>query len=100
MSTRKKGTKERKICFVTHWLTHARANTIASHCIQCIACFFQGNGKAKMYIMTLGVLAPYRDLGVGKFAISKLFRDCALIVSARFASFHSALCSLRRNAVA
>ena len=36
--------------------------------IGAIACRLEakGDGKAKLYIMTLGVLAPYRDLGVGE----------------------------------
>ena len=34
----------------------------------------KGNGKAKLYIMTLGVLAPYRDLGVGTHLLEHSLR--------------------------
>ena len=44
--------------------------------IGAIACRLEskGNGKAKLYIMTLGVLAPYRDLGVGTHLLEHSLR--------------------------
>ena len=41
-----------------------------------IACRLEskGEGKAKLYIMTLGVLAPYRDLGVGTHLLEHSLR--------------------------
>mmetsp|Transcript_1530 Transcript_1530/g.3922 ORF Transcript_1530/g.3922 Transcript_1530/m.3922 type:complete len:156 (-) Transcript_1530:416-883(-) len=44
--------------------------------IGAIACRLEKkeNGKAKLYIMTLGVLAPYRDLGVGTYLLQHSLR--------------------------
>jgi len=44
--------------------------------IGAIACRLEakGDGKAKLYIMTLGVLAPYRDLGVGTYLLEHSLR--------------------------
>ncbi|GIL57726.1 hypothetical protein Vafri_12880 [Volvox africanus] len=40
-------------------------------------CEKQANGKAKAYIATLGVLAPYRSLGIGSKLLARTLAACA-----------------------
>ncbi|EFJ48332.1 hypothetical protein VOLCADRAFT_60499 [Volvox carteri f. nagariensis] len=66
-------------------------------------CEKQPNGKAKAYIATLGVLAPYRNFGIGDKLLTRTLAACAQDPNIEEASVHvqvgndDAICFYQRH---